>query len=97
MATSHPTDLGRGPFCQSCGMPMKRPEDFATGVEGYRVNDYCTFCFDAGGFTAPSLTMRQMIEKCMPMMMRSGMPEPQARGLMETVMPKLRRWQQPER
>jgi hypothetical protein len=97
MATAHPTPLERGPFCQSCGMPMSRAEDFARGVDGYRINDYCTFCYDAGGFTEPSLTMRQMVEKCVPMMVRGGMPEMQARGLVESVLPRLRRWQQPQR
>jgi hypothetical protein len=95
MATTQAIALEKGPFCQSCGMPMMRADDFARGVDGYRINDYCTFCYDAGGFTEPSLTMRQMIEKCVPFMVRGGMPEPQARGLVESVLPRLRRWQQP--
>ena len=37
--------------------------------------------------------MRQMIDKCVPFMTQGGMPEAQARGLMESVMPKLKRWQ----
>ena len=84
-----------GPFCQSCGMPLHRPEDFGTSAEGFRVNDYCSFCFGDGVFTEPSLTMRQMMEKCVPAMAEAGMPEVQARGLMEAIMPKLKRWRGP--
>lgn len=87
------TTTEMGPFCQSCGMPLKKPEDFGTSADGYRVNDYCSFCFGDGVFTEPSLTMRQMIDKCVPFMAQGGMPEAQARGLMESVMPKLKRWQ----
>jgi hypothetical protein len=34
-----------GPFCQSCGMPLEKPEDFGTGANGFRINDYCIFVF----------------------------------------------------
>ena len=84
-----------GPFCQSCGMPLHKPEDFGTSAEGFRVNDYCAFCFGDGVFTEPSLTMRQMMEKCVPFMAEAGIPEVQARGLMEAIMPKLKRWRGP--
>ena len=46
-------------------------------------------------FTEPSLTMRQMMEKCVPFMAEAGIPEVQARGLMEAIMPKLKRWRGP--
>ena len=38
-----------GPFCQSCGMPLVKPEDFGTAADGFRINDYCHFCFERRG------------------------------------------------
>jgi hypothetical protein len=40
-----------GPFCQSCGMPMTKPEEFGTTAGGWRQNDYCTHCYKDGEFT----------------------------------------------
>ena len=53
-----------GPFCQSCGMPMEKPQDFGTAGSGYRVNDYCHYCYRDGAFTDPGVTMGQMIDFC---------------------------------
>ncbi|HEU5260476.1 MAG TPA: zinc ribbon domain-containing protein [Gemmatimonadales bacterium] len=82
-----------GPFCQSCGMPLGKPEDFGTDITGYRVNDYCHFCFRNGAFTEPQVSMQAMIDKCVDIMAKGGiMPEAQARTLMTDVIPKLKRW-----
>jgi hypothetical protein len=48
--------IPQGPFCQSCGMPMVKPEDFGSNADG-------SFCFQKGKFTEPNLTMEQMIDK----------------------------------
>ena len=84
----------KGPFCQSCGMPLEKAEDFGTAASGFRVNDYCHFCFQNGAFTEPDISMRGMIDKCVAIMGKQGiMPEAQARTLMTEVIPKLKRWQ----
>ncbi|MFB3886461.1 MAG: zinc ribbon domain-containing protein [Thermodesulfobacteriota bacterium] len=84
----------RGPFCQSCGMPLERPEDFGTGASGFRIKDYCRYCFQNGAFTEPSIRMQGMIDKCVGIMVQRGiMPEGQAKALMAEVIPKLKRWQ----
>lgn len=82
-----------GPFCQSCGMPLDKPEDFGTDVVGYRVNDYCHLCYAKGAFTTPNISMEEMIDLCVDAMVRRGvMPQPKARALMREVLPKLKRW-----
>jgi hypothetical protein len=86
------TNIERGPFCQSCAMPLKSPEDFGTDAAGFRVNDYCVHCFGDGRFTEPSITMQQMIDKCVPFMAQNGMPEAEARALMNRVLPTFKRW-----
>lgn len=85
-----------GPFCQSCGMPMVKPEDFGTDGTGRRINDFCRYCYANGAFTDPALTMPEMIDRCVTIMTGSmGMPEAGARALLADVMPTLKRWQTP--
>jgi Putative zinc ribbon domain len=82
-----------GPFCQSCGMPLTKPDDFGTDVTGYRINDYCHYCFAAGAFTAPQATLQGMIDKTVDVMVRKNiMPASEARVLMSRVIPGLKRW-----
>jgi Putative zinc ribbon domain len=82
-----------GPFCQSCSMPLSRPDDFGTDEAGYRINDYCRHCFVHGAFTEPALTMEQMLERCVTIMSEEHlMPAAQARALMEETLPRLKRW-----
>jgi hypothetical protein len=84
----------RGPFCQSCGMPLEKPEDFGTAASGFRINDYCRYCFQDGAFTDRDISMEGMIDKCVKIMVKQGiMPEPRARALMTEVIAKLKRWQ----
>ena len=44
----------RGPCCQSCGMPLRRPADRGTDAKGLRIDDYCHHCYVAGRFTEPT-------------------------------------------
>jgi hypothetical protein len=84
----------RGPFCQSCGMPLEKPEDFGTGAQGFSINDYCHFCFQNGAFTEPRITMEEMIDKCVGIMTQKRiMPEAQAKTIMSEVIPKQKIWQ----
>ena len=89
-----PNQQPKGPFCQSCGMPLEKPDDFGTGANGFRINDYCHYCFQNGAFTEPNITMQAMIDKCVGIMAKQGiMQEAQAKALMFEVIPKLKRWQ----
>ncbi|MGQ9625766.1 MAG: zinc ribbon domain-containing protein [Anaerolineae bacterium] len=83
----------RGPFCQSCGMPMEKPEDFGTNAGGSKSGDYCHFCFQNGMFTEPDITMEQMIDKVTGIMVtQMKMPKAQAEGMMKSFLPQLKRW-----
>jgi hypothetical protein len=74
-------------------MPLGEDEDFGTAADGFRVNDYCRFCFQNGAFTDPGVSMQGMIDRCVGILARQGiMPEPQAKALMTEVIPKLKRW-----
>jgi len=83
-----------GPFCQSCSMPLRRPDDFGTDEAGYRINDYCRHCFVNGAFTEPAITMEQMLERCVTIMAEQHiMTAAQGRTLMGVTLPRLKRWQ----
>jgi hypothetical protein len=83
----------QGPFCQSCAMPMEKPEMFGTHADGSKSEEYCTYCFQKGTFTEPDISMQEMIDKCVTIMnQRKIMPEDQARDLMAKTIPSLKRW-----
>ena len=86
----------RGPFCQSCSMPLGKPDDFGTDQAGFRVNDFCRHCYAGGAFTEPDISMPEMIDRCAGIMAEQGiMTLPKARLLLADVMPRLRRWRVP--
>jgi hypothetical protein len=84
-------DLPKGPFCQSCAMPMEKPEDFGTNVDGSKNNEYCHFCFEKGKFTDPNITKEQMIEKAGGIMKQMKMPDSQIEQV-KTFISMLKRW-----
>ena len=50
-------------FCQSCGMPLKKQEEFETNQDGSQNEEYCCYCYADGAFTS-NCTMGEMIEHC---------------------------------
>ncbi len=84
----------KGPFCQSCGMPMENLEDFGTNADGSKSEDYCNFCFQNGNYTDPNITMEQMIDKVAGIMTaQMSIPEAQAKEIANSFIPNLKRWQ----
>jgi hypothetical protein len=78
-------------ICQSCGMPMMKPEDFGTDINGSKNEEYCTYCFQDGKFTLDA-TLEQMIKKLVTMHDQMGMTEEEARKTANENLPKLKRW-----
>ena len=85
-------DIPQGPFCQSCGMPMTKAEDFGTNADGSKNEEYCTHCFQQGAFTKPDMTLEQAIELQVSMADKMGMTPDQARQMAASVLPTLKRW-----
>jgi hypothetical protein len=81
----------QGPFCQSCAMPMVKPEDFGTNADGSPNQEYCHYCFQNGAFTAPDITVEQMIAKCAEIMRQMNIPEAQIEQT-KAFIPMLKRW-----
>jgi hypothetical protein len=83
--------MPQGPFCQSCSMPMTKPEDVGTSADGSPSDLYCTFCYQGGKFTRPDITMDGMIAQVTDIMIGMGMPN----DLIEKTkgfIPTLARW-----
>lgn len=78
-------------FCQSCAMPMQKPEDFGTNADGSRNQEYCCYCYQSGNFTEPDITVEQMIEKCVGFMRQMNLPETQIEQV-RMFIPMLKRW-----
>jgi len=78
-------------ICQSCSMPMQKPEDFGSNEDGSRNAEYCTFCFRDGKFTFQG-TLEQMTEKLVSMSAQMGMTEEAARAIAKKILPTLKRW-----
>ena len=80
-----------GLFCQSCGLPLESDIDSGTNADGTKNKHYCQYCYKAGKFLEPNMTMEGMIEKVVSLM-KTMMPEAQAREIASTYMPELSRW-----
>lgn len=81
----------RGPFCQSCHMPLTRPEEFGSDECGYRVDDYCRHCYIGGAFTDPDVTLEQVMDRCVSIMARRNIiPEAKAGDVLHRVMPRMK-------
>ena len=82
----------KGPFCQSCAMPLAHPEDFGTEADGSRNKEYCAYCYANGAFVNPNMTIDQMRELCVTKLAERAMPRPVAASMMAGVLPTLKRW-----
>ncbi len=82
-------------YCQRCGMPLTKPEEYGTNRDGSKNGDYCQYCFVNGAF-AGNATMEEMIEICIPYVL-NGQPyhsAEEARSAMREYFPTLKRWKQ---
>lgn len=85
-------EMPKGPFCQSCGMPMEKDEHFGTNAEGAKNEEYCTYCYEKGNFTEPDITLDDMTKKVTQMMKQRNMPADTIDKVAKFI-PMLKRWQ----
>lgn len=80
-------------ICQCCGMPLE--DDLLGKNQDGTVNeDYCQWCYADGHYTYSS--MDELIDVCIPHMVREGFTEEQARAYMKEMLPKLDYWKRYE-
>jgi hypothetical protein len=83
---------GKMKICQSCGMPMSTETLYGKNTDGSMNEDYCTYCYPEGSFNNPSETLQEMIESCIPFMMKEGYSESDARDYLVKNLTGLKRW-----
>jgi len=83
-----------GNHCQSCGMPMSKPEDFGMNMYGSRNEEYCSNCFHEGKFRRPKESLHEVIESSIYHVIESGVctDEYAARRMLQMFLPTLKRW-----
>ena len=76
-------------ICQCCGMPL---EDaiISRNADGTLNEDYCKWCYADGTYTYGD--MDQLIDVCVPNMVKEGFTEEQARAYMRQTLPGLDYW-----
>jgi len=83
-------------YCQSCGMPLGDEALLGTGKEGLKSQEYCTYCYELGEFKQPNITVEEMVEICVPHLKEDGMAEEEARQMLSSFLPSLKRWRREE-
>ena len=82
----------KGPYCQSCGMPLSKDEgQGGTEKDGSKSQDYCSNCYQNGKFTLPDLTVEQMQERVKGKMQEMHIPGFLANYFTKDI-PTLKRW-----
>lgn len=82
----------KGPFCQSCGMPLSKDEKGGgTEADGSKSTKYCSKCYSNGKFINPDMTLSEMVE-----LVKGKMREMHIPGFLANIftneIPKLERW-----
>jgi hypothetical protein len=86
--------MPKGPFCQSCGLPLETPREFGTDASGSRINDFCVYCYHNGKFVEPDVSVEEMIERVADHLVKQEHMAPfQARDVAEHFVPRLKRWE----
>ena len=73
-------------------MPLRKDEDCGTNSDGSKSDEYCFHCVKDGKFLDAGISLQQKIEKNIRFAVQAGMPEDEARGACETILPQLQRW-----
>jgi hypothetical protein len=82
----------KGPYCQSCGMPLSKDEKGGgTEADGRPSSEYCSHCYRAGSFTDPDLTADRMVAKVQAKMKEMHIPGFLAKRFTREI-PALKRW-----
>ena len=80
-------------ICQCCGMPLE-DELIGRNQDGTLNEDYCKWCYADGEYTYSD--MDELIDVCIPHMVKEGFSEEQARAYMKEMLPKLDYWKRYE-
>ena len=80
-------------ICQCCGMPLE-DEIIGRNKDGSMNEEYCKWCYADGTYTYND--MDDLINICIPHMVKEGFNEEQARTYMRNMLPNLDYWKRHE-
>ena len=80
-------------ICQCCGMPLE-DEIISHNKDGSLNEDYCKWCYADGTYTYND--MDDLIDVCIPNMVKQGFKEEEARKYMKEKLPHLNYWKRYE-
>ena len=75
--------------CQCCGVPLTE-DIMSRNIDGSLNDNYCKWCYQDGKFTYHN--MDELIDACIPHMLKQGFTEEQARSYMKQMLPNLEYW-----
>lgn len=78
-------------ICQSCSMPLDRPELLGTEKDGSENHEYCIYCYKQGSFVNPGMSLDEMKVLVKEQMEKFKMEEGIIKKAVETL-PHLKRW-----
>ncbi len=82
-------------FCQSCSMPLDKPELTGTEKDGSKSKDYCIYCYQNGAFMNPDMTFEEMKVLVKEQMAKMKI-DPGIINLAVNSLPGLKRWRKAE-
>ncbi|WP_352397957.1 zinc ribbon domain-containing protein [[Clostridium] aminophilum] len=80
-------------ICQCCGMPLE-DEIIGRNKDGSMNENYCQWCYADGTYTYSDLD--ELIDVCIPQMVKEGFTEEQARNYLRETLPNLDYWKRYE-
>lgn len=68
--------------------------EYGTESDGSASDDYCSACYRNGEFAEPEITLQEMIERTVRLLIaKSSQDESLVRPMVATFLPTLKRWQ----
>lgn len=77
--------------CQSCSMPIDKPEFQGTEKDGSKSKEYCVYCYTDGAFINPNITLAEMKELVKHEMEKRRIEQPLIHMAVNSL-PYLKRW-----
>ena len=79
-------------ICQSCGMPLSKPEQFGINADWSKNEDYCIYCYKDGKFI-DDVSMEKYIDMCSQYWEQAGMTNEEMKEYCTKLFPTLKRWE----
>ncbi len=86
--------MSNNQFCQSCSMPLDKPEMMGTEKDGTKSKEYCTYCYQHGAFVNPSMTLPEMTKMVKEQMEKRKIDKELITKAVN-ILPSLKRWHKP--